>query len=86
VAGNPTRTRSLILLPVVAGLMLGTAAIASGLDAVDGWGDFTPLAVVGASSRVRRILALSPSGVIAGLGSLLGRSPGLARPAWSWSR
>src|SRR6266511_2178344 len=71
-------TRSLILLAVVAGLItLGAAAIATGLAAADGRADLATLAAVGASPRVRRTLALSQSGVIAGLGSLLGAVAGL---------
>ncbi|HYY79093.1 MAG TPA: FtsX-like permease family protein, partial [Actinomycetes bacterium] len=71
-------TRSLLLLAVVAGLItLGAAAIATGLAAADGRADLATLAAVGASPRVRRGLSLCQSGVIAGLGSLLGAAAGL---------
>jgi len=71
-------TRTLLLLAVVAGVIaLGAAAIATGLAAADGRADLGTLAAVGASPRVRRGLSLSQSGVIAGLGSLLGAAAGL---------
>jgi putative ABC transport system permease protein len=71
-------TRTLLLLAVVAGIItLGAAAIATGLAAADGRADLGTLAAVGASPRVRRGLSLSQSGVIAGLGSLLGAAAGL---------
>jgi len=74
---DPT-TRSLLLLAVIAGIItLGAAAIATGLAAADGRADLAILAAVGASPRVRRGLSLSQSGVIAGLGSLLGTVAGL---------
>jgi putative ABC transport system permease protein len=78
--GPQTRsdTRSLLLLAIVAGVItLGAAAIATGLAAADGRADLGTLAAVGASPRVRRGLSLSQSGVIAGLGSLLGAAAGL---------
>jgi len=71
-------TRTLLLLAIVAGVIaLGAAAIATGLAAADGRADLGTLAAVGASPRVRRGLSLSQSGVIAGLGSLLGAAAGL---------
>jgi putative ABC transport system permease protein len=71
-------TQTLLLLAAVAGVIaLGAAAIATGLAAADGRADLSTLAVVGASPRVRRGLSLSQSGVIAGLGSLLGAVAGL---------
>jgi putative ABC transport system permease protein len=71
-------TRSLLLLAAVAGLItIGAAAIATGLAAADGRADLATLAAVGASPRVRRGLSLCQSGVIAGLGSLLGAAAGL---------
>jgi putative ABC transport system permease protein len=73
-----SETRTLLLLAVVAGVItLGAAAIATGLAAADGRADLGTLAAVGASPRVRRGLSLSQSGVIAGLGSLLGAAAGL---------
>jgi putative ABC transport system permease protein len=71
-------TRTLLLLALVAGVIaLGAAAIATGLAAADGRADLGTLAAVGASPPVRRGLSLSQSGVIAGLGSLLGAAAGL---------
>jgi putative ABC transport system permease protein len=52
-----------------------------GLAAADGRADLSTLAAVGASPRVRRALSLSQSGVIAGLGSLLGALAGLGAAA-----
>jgi putative ABC transport system permease protein len=76
--GPQAGTPGLLVLAVVAGLItLGAAAIATGLAAADGRADLTTLAAVGASPRVRRALSLSQSGVIAGLGSLLGALAGL---------
>jgi putative ABC transport system permease protein len=73
-AGAP----GLVVLAVVAGVItLGAAAIATGLAAAEGRADLSTLAAVGASPRVRRALSLSQSGVIAGLGSLLGAIAGL---------
>ena len=76
-AGAP----GLVVLAVVAGVItLGAAAIATGLAAAEGRADLSTLAAVGASPRVRRALSLSQSGVIAGLGSLLGAIAGWAPP------
>lgn len=77
--GMPTRRDPLLLvLAGAAGLItLGAAGIATGLAAAEGRRDLSTLAAVGASPRVRRILSLSQSGVIAGLGSLLGAAAGL---------
>jgi putative ABC transport system permease protein len=73
-----SNTQSLLMLSIVAGLItLGAAAIATALAAADGRADLGTLAAVGASPRVRRGLSLSQSGVIAGLGSLLGAAAGL---------
>lgn len=69
---------ALIVLALAAGIItLGAAGIATGLAAADGRADLTTLAAVGASPRMRRSLSLSQSGVIAGLGSLLGIGAGL---------
>jgi putative ABC transport system permease protein len=73
-----SETRSLLVLALVAGVItLGAAAIATALAAADGRAELATLAAVGASPRVRRGLSLSQSGVIAGLGSLLGALAGL---------
>jgi len=76
---RPVRnTPAMTILAIVAAIIaLGAAAIATGLAAVDGRADLGTLAAVGASPRVRRLLSLSQSGVIAGLGSLLGTAAGL---------
>ncbi len=71
-------TELLVVLAIVAGVItLTAAAIATGLAAADGRADLGTLAAVGASPGVRRVLSLSQSGVIAGLGSLLGTAAGL---------
>jgi putative ABC transport system permease protein len=76
--GGPSGDPSLLVLAIVAGVItLVAAAIATGLAAADGRADLATLAAVGASPRVRRLLSLSQSGVIAGLGSLLGAAAGL---------
>lgn len=76
--GEGTSNPILIVLALAAGVItLGAAGIATGLAAADGRTDLTLLAAVGASPRMRRALALSQSGVIAGLGSLLGMGAGL---------
>jgi putative ABC transport system permease protein len=68
----------LLILAIGAGVItLGAAGIATGLAAADGRADLTTLAAVGASPRLRRVLSLSQSGVIAGLGALLGAAAGL---------
>lgn len=69
---------TLIVLAIVAGVItLSATAIATGLAAADGRADLATLGAVGASPRVRRALSLSQSGVIAGLGSMLGAAVGL---------
>ncbi|WP_433090218.1 FtsX-like permease family protein [Dactylosporangium sp. CA-052675] len=60
---------------------LGAAGIATGLSAVDSRPDHATLGAVGASPGVRRRLALSRAGLIAGLGSLLGAAGGLGAGA-----
>jgi len=67
-----------LLLAIAAGVItLGAAGIATGLAATEGRADLSTLGAVGASPRVRRLLSLSQSGVIAGLGSVLGAAAGL---------
>jgi putative ABC transport system permease protein len=66
-----------ILAIVAAAIALGAAGIATGLAAADGRADIATLAAVGAAPWLRRTLSLSQSGVIAGLGSLLGSVAGL---------
>ena len=69
---------TLLILAAAAGLItLGAAGIATGLAAADGHADLATLAAVGASPGVRRRLSLSQSGVIAGLGTVLGVAAGL---------
>ena len=66
------------IIMAAAGLItLAAAAIGTGLAAADSRADLSTLASVGASPRMRRGLSLSQSGVIAGLGSLLGALVGL---------
>lgn len=74
VTGDPM----LLLLTAAAGLTaLGAAAIATGLAAADRRGDLSTLAAIGAAPRVRRTLSLHQSGVVAGLGTVLGLLAGL---------
>jgi putative ABC transport system permease protein len=72
---------AIILAIAAAVIALGAAAIATGLAAVDGRADLRTLGAVGATPRVRRMLALSQSGVIAGLGSVLGALAGFGAGA-----
>lgn len=66
------------ILGIIAAIVaLGAAGVATGLAAADSRADLATLATVGASPRLRRLLSLSQSGVISGLGSLLGVIAGL---------
>jgi putative ABC transport system permease protein len=70
------------ILGVIAALVaLGAAGVATGLTAADSRPDLATLGAVGASPRVRRLLSLSQSGVISGLGALLGILAGLGTAA-----
>ena len=71
-------TEAIGLAVVAALIALGATAVATGLAAADGRQDLSTLAAVGAGPGVRRVLSLSQSGVIAGLGSVLGAAAGLA--------
>ncbi|NJC68241.1 FtsX-like permease family protein [Planosporangium thailandense] len=80
VEDGPAKGSGLIMtvLSVAAAVIaLGAAGIATGLAAADSRPDLATLAAVGASPGVRRRLSLSQSGVIAGLGSVLGAGAGL---------
>ncbi|HEY8453120.1 MAG TPA: FtsX-like permease family protein [Natronosporangium sp.] len=69
----------LAVLGLAAGLVaLGAAGIATGLAAVDRRPDLAILGAVGAAPRIRRLMSLHQSGVIAGLGTLLGLAAGLS--------
>jgi putative ABC transport system permease protein len=78
---HDSQTVAIILAVAAAIIALGAAAISTGLAAVDGRGDLRTLGAVGATPRVRRMLALSQSGVIAGLGSVLGAIAGFGAGA-----
>ena len=69
-------TRLLLLLVAAVVITLGAAAVGTGLAAADGRADLSTLAAVGASPRLRRVLSVSQSGVIAGVGCVLGASAG----------
>jgi len=73
---NAMETIVLALAAIV--VALGATFVATGLAAADGRADLATLAAIGAAPGVRRVLTLSQSGVIAGLGSLLGAAAGLA--------
>src|SRR5262249_51527465 len=75
----PAQNTTLLVLAVIAGVIaLAATAIATALTAAEGRADLATLAAVGASPRMRRILSLSQSGMIAGLGSLIGTVAGLS--------
>lgn len=67
-----------MILGIAAGVItLGAAGIATGLATADRRPDLSTLGAIGASPRVRRLLSLSQSGVIAGLGAMLGSVAGI---------
>jgi putative ABC transport system permease protein len=72
-----TPTEALILAAAAILVALGATFVATGLAAADGRRDLSTLAAIGAAPSVRRVLTLSQSGVIAGLGSVLGTVAGL---------
>ena len=72
-----TDPRLLLLIAAAVAITLGAAGVGTGLAAADSRTDLSTLAAVGASPRVRRGLSLSQSGVIAGLGSVLGAAAGM---------
>jgi putative ABC transport system permease protein len=79
---TPEPNRFLVVLAIVAGFVtIGAAGIATGLAAAEGRADLTTLAAVGASPGVRRMLSLSRTGIVAGLGSALGLLAGLGAAA-----
>ena len=67
----------LVLTGAAVLITIGAAAVGTGLAAADGRADLSTLAAVGASPTVRRGLSISQSGVIAGLGSVLGVLAGI---------
>lgn len=77
--GYQSRTwAGLLALAAVAGVvMLGAAAVATGLAITDAQADLETLAAVGARPRLRRMLAGSQAAVTAGLGAVLGAAFGL---------
>lgn len=82
--GNVDQHRSpvpLMLAIAAAVIALGAAGIATGLAAADSRHDLTTLAAVGATPRVRRVLSLAQSGVITGLGSVIGAVAGIGAAA-----
>lgn len=67
-----------VLLAAAAGFVaLAAAGLATALAAAEGRADLTTLAAVGASPRLRRVLAASRAGVISGTGTGLGVVVGL---------
>jgi putative ABC transport system permease protein len=67
----------LALLAAATVVALGASTVATGLAAADGRPDLATLAAVGASPRVRRVLAMCQAATIAFLGSALGVLAGL---------
>ncbi|MFB6891047.1 FtsX-like permease family protein [Kitasatospora sp. NPDC056327] len=57
-------------------VVLGAAAVATGLAAADSLGDRATLAAVGAPPRIHRVQAGLQSGLIAGLGAAIGTASG----------
>jgi putative ABC transport system permease protein len=79
---QPTSPLVMVIVTLVAGVItLGAAAIATGLAVADSRADLATLGAVGASPMVRRLLTLSQTGLIAGLGSALGVLAGLTTSA-----
>ncbi len=72
----------LVLVGASAIVTLGASGIATGLALADGRADQTTLGAVGASPRIRRLLAASQAGTVSwlgsGLGILAGLVPGIA--------
>jgi putative ABC transport system permease protein len=77
-APDPEEDPRLLLLTVAAALIaVGATAVATGLAAADRRADLSTLAAIGASPRIRRLLSLSQSGLIGGVGAVLGAAAGL---------
>jgi putative ABC transport system permease protein len=79
--GSSNGTFLLVLAIVAAVITVAAAAMATGLTAADSRADLGTLGAVGASPGVRRLLTLSQTGVIAGLGSALGVVAGVGASA-----
>lgn len=79
--GDPNDPTVRVLAAAAGLITLGAAAIGTALVAADRRADLATLAAVGATPRVRRLLSLCQSGVIAGLGALLGALAGLGAAA-----
>jgi putative ABC transport system permease protein len=81
--GDPYQPSAIaLILAIAAGVVaLGAAGIATGLAAADSRHDLTTLGAVGAAPRVRRLLSLSQSGIISGLGAVLGAVAGFGAAA-----
>ena len=79
---EPQPMSDMLILAIAAGVItIAAAGIASGLAAVEGRADLSTLAAVGASPVIRRVLSLSRTGIVAGLGSVLGLAAGLGAAA-----
>jgi putative ABC transport system permease protein len=71
-----------LMLAIAAGVIaLGAAGIATGLAAADSRHDLRTLAAVGATPWIRRGLSLAQSGIISGIGALLGSAAGFGAAA-----
>ena len=72
-----TQGALMVLALISAFITLTAAALATGLAAAEGRQDLTTLAAVGAAPSLRKLLTLSQTGVIAGLGGFLGTAAGV---------
>jgi putative ABC transport system permease protein len=70
-----------VLAVAAAAVTIGAAAIATGLAAAEGRADLAALGAVGASPGVLRVLSLSRTAIVAGLGSTIGVAAGLGAAA-----
>lgn len=75
--GNDDEPLLYLLAAASALITLGAVGTATGLAAADGRADLSTLAAIGAAPGVRRLLSLGQSGVIGGVGSILGMVAGI---------
>jgi putative ABC transport system permease protein len=83
VSGNGLVVLALLIGSAI--ITLGAAGVATGLAQADSRPDHATLAAVGGAPRLRRLLAMSQAGVVAGLGTALGIAAGFV-PALAFIR